>query len=251
MKALVVSDLHDRIGWKQPVMAFLSIAEANDKVVFLGDYNDSFDLADGPILANFQAVLNLRRQYPTQVVLLLGNHCIPYLFYPDHIFRCAGFRLSIAPQLAKLYQAHAEYFQVAFAIKQTLLVHAGVSWQWLACNERSIKKLTNHEYFPTSELSLLLNKLLSTQAGRRLLWQTSPDNGGLDKYDSPLWVRPYSLLKNGLLVGTVQVVGHTEVNRLTRFVYTFSHTGFILTDCLGNNAPEWLTLELPNPPPNG
>ena len=251
MNVLVVPDLHGRVAWKRPVMAFLTTAEAKDRVVFLGDYNDSFHVADDHMLTNFRAVLRLKRQYPTKVVLLLGNHCLSYLFYPNPAFRCPGFRLSLAPQLAKLYQAHTAHFQVAFAIEQTLLVHAGVSWQWLDYNERALRKLTSHRYSSASELAALLNALLSTQAGQRLLWQISPDNGGLDRYDSPLWVRPNSLLKNGLLVGIVQVVGHTEVDNLTRFIDTASSTGFILTDCLGNSVPEWLTLEFSNPPTGG
>jgi hypothetical protein len=78
MKVSVVPDLHGRTSWERPVMAFLATSQANDQVVFLGDYNDSFYVADGPILANFWAVLRLKQQYPTHVVLLLGNHCLPY-----------------------------------------------------------------------------------------------------------------------------------------------------------------------------
>jgi hypothetical protein len=44
----------------------------------------------------------------------------------------------------------------------------------------------------------------------------------------------------------MQVVGRTGVAKLTHFNDTSSHTGFVLTDCLANTVPEWLTLDFPN-----
>ena len=114
-------------------------------MVFLGDYNDSFAVADGPMLTNFRAVLRLKQRNPARVVLLVGNHCLPYLLYPDPSVRCAGFRTGLAPRLVRLYQAHVAHFQVAFAVGRTLLVHAGISRQWLAHNAQALRKLTGHD----------------------------------------------------------------------------------------------------------
>jgi len=245
MKVLVVSDLHGRTCWRKPVKKFLSTAGTADRVVFLGDYNDSFDVTDELMLENFRAILRLKQRHTTQVVLLLGNHCLPYLLYPDPVFRCAGFRPSLAPRLAKLYQTHKSYFKVAFAAGRTLLVHAGVSEKWLTNNALLLLKLTGHDAYSTDTYSIaeVLNALLDTQAGYYLLWQASPDNGGTERYDSPLWVRPARLLKDGLLSGWIQVIGHTEVSSPARFDDVPSRSGFILTDCLASIVPQWLTLD--------
>lgn len=117
------------------------------------------------MLVNFRAVLRLRKRHPVQVVLLLGNHCLSYLLYPNATFWCAGFRSNLAPRLAKLYQTHRAYFQIAFAIERTLLVHAGVPQKWLDHNSITINKLTGYDTSVTDTVAELLNALLERFSG--------------------------------------------------------------------------------------
>ena len=109
-----------------------------------------------------------------------------------------------------------------------------------------IYELTGYDTLSTDTVVELLNALLDTQRGQQLLWQASPDNGGVDLYDSPLWVRPVRLLDDGLPSGWMQVIGHTEVTSLTRFNNALSLSSFILTDCLASVMPQWLTLDFSN-----
>jgi len=241
MKILVVPDIHGRINWQQPVADFLNSALPEDRVVFLGDYNDSFTVPNRQMVDNFTDVLLLKQREPERVILLLGNHCFPYLFYPT--FRCSGFRPELAPALHILFKEHHTLFQVACQFGHYLFTHAGVSEMWLQANRTAIKQLLGVNSADTSNLPHLLNQLLQSGRGCQLLWQVSPDNGGADPVDGPLWVRP-RLLDRGLLPGLVQVVGHTAQRNILHSINESTNTGFVVIDCHDYNPNEFLILEL-------
>lgn len=241
MRIFVVPDLHGRTNWQQPVANFLSEAAATDQVIFLGDYLDSFTVADQPMLDNFIDVLLLREQEPIRVVLLLGNHCFPYLFYPT--FQCSGFRPQLAPALHILFKTHQNLFQVAWQAGPYLFTHAGVSDMWLDVNRLAIRLLTGRYAHPDI-LADILNQLLTSAQGQRLLWQVSNYNGGRDRTDGPLWVRPIHLSR-GLLPGLIQVVGHTPQPHIQREINEATQAGFIVADCHDRSPNEFLILDLP------
>ena len=49
-----------------------------DKVVFLGDYVDSFTISNIASYENLKDIIRLKKRDPNKVVLLLGNHDIQY-----------------------------------------------------------------------------------------------------------------------------------------------------------------------------
>jgi len=239
MQLFVVPDIHGRTNWQQPVTAFLATATPEDRVIFLGDYNDSFTVPDAPMLDNFIDVLLLKEREPERVILLLGNHCFPYLFDPS--FRCSGFRPELAPALHLLFRKHQHFFHVACQFGPYLFTHAGVSDMWLEANRLAILVLTGAT-IGNLHLPTVLNQLLQTDRGRKILWQVSSYNGGRDGVDGPLWVRPRHL-ERGLLPGLIQVVGHTAQRHIVREVDQTSHTGLILVDCHDHSPTEFLALE--------
>ena len=76
MHTLIIPDVHGLPAWRP-------ICEAHPKaerVVFLGDYFDAFDVSIPDQLANFEEILTFRQnQSPGRVTLLLGNHDYHYL----------------------------------------------------------------------------------------------------------------------------------------------------------------------------
>ncbi|GGG35794.1 metallophosphoesterase [Hymenobacter glacieicola] len=241
MRILVIPDIHGRTGWVPVVNNFLAGAQAADRVVFLGDYNDSFTVPDAVMLDNFIDVLLLKQQEPERVVLLLGNHCVPYLLLPR--FQCSGFRPTLAPALHILFKHHRHLFQVAYQAGPYLFTHAGVSEMWLKENGLAIRVLCEMPA-TVDNLPAVLNKLLTTEEGQRRLWQVSGYNGGRDRVDGPLWVRP-AHLRRGLLPGIIQVVGHTPLPGISWDVKEATQTGVVFTDCHDRQPTEYLTLELP------
>jgi predicted MPP superfamily phosphohydrolase len=122
MKHIIIGDPHGKDVWKQ--IDF----EEYDKVVFLGDYVDSFTLPDLVIDQNLQDIIALKKDHPYKIILLLGNHDIQYLYYPE--FRCSGYRDSMKRPLQALFTYNRELFQVAYQCKNHLFTHAGITNAW-------------------------------------------------------------------------------------------------------------------------
>jgi hypothetical protein len=244
MKHLVIPDVHGRDKWKEPTLAFLS-QEQDGVVVFLGDYLDSFDVQDAPMMDNFKDIIDLKKANHHRVKLLLGNHCFPYI---SRYYSCSGNRNSIWNQANQLYTHNLDLFQVAYQVKDTLFVHAGLSSGWLEHNRNQIETKLGEEIESWLQLrreadyAELLNSLFNSSQ-RSLLWQVGPRSGGYDHYDSPIWCRPMELVKD-TIPGLHQVVGHTHVQQNTK-VPGFGKGSFItMTDTMGNDNWEPLILDL-------
>ena len=88
----------------------LQIAKDNihkvDKIVFIGDYVDSFDISPVIILHNLKEIIEFKKQYPDKVVLLLGNHdeilcCIYAIVKKDPCHRFTALGLKIPRKLTR------------------------------------------------------------------------------------------------------------------------------------------------------
>ena len=262
MNLLHISDLHGRTCWKKPVKQFIAAQPDNQwTITFGGDYVDSFTYKGPEQLDNLTDVILLKRQYPDNVVLLLGNHDFQYALFnhnsPSSYYRCSGFQPLMAPAFYALFHDHKDYFQIAYEVAAEhttyLFVHAGVQLDWLQHNQVLFD--TTATLIQATRISDVLNALLLTKRGQDALYEVSRVNGGYHAFDGPLWVRPGQLSKS-VLPGYTQVVGHTPLTKgIVRAIHTEEsgehtgqQTGVILTDCLHDGAKsdqnEFLTLEL-------
>lgn len=122
MKHIVVGDLHGKDCWRE-----INVAKY-DKVVFLGDYTDDWKVTDEQIYANLEHIISLKMVNWGKVELLLGNHDIQYLYYPQ--FKCSGFRGSMQPQLTYLFNRYKNCFNVAYQKDDHIFTHAGITNSW-------------------------------------------------------------------------------------------------------------------------
>src|SRR5580704_9577331 len=106
MKHLVIGDLHGKDCWKDVNF------NAYDKIVFIGDYVDHWNLADRVISRNLIRVIDLKKKHPDKVELLLGNHDVQYLHYPH--FLCSGFRPEMQRLLTDVFNVNRHLFKVAY-----------------------------------------------------------------------------------------------------------------------------------------
>ena len=101
MKTLVLGDQHGRSNWKLAVHL-----ENPDRVVFMGDYFDSFDISGVEQIQNFKEIIEYKEtaftnagkdeQHKTKVVLLIGNH--DHHYFPEiGNTGTSGFQNKIAP----------------------------------------------------------------------------------------------------------------------------------------------------------
>ncbi|NDE60320.1 MAG: hypothetical protein EB010_13055, partial [Acidimicrobiia bacterium] len=74
MKTIIIGDIHGRNIWKDIVSK-----ESYDRVIFVGDYFDSFDIPGIDQIYNFNEICNFAKSSLKEVVLLVGNHDLHYM----------------------------------------------------------------------------------------------------------------------------------------------------------------------------
>ncbi|QJW88806.1 metallophosphoesterase [Spirosoma taeanense] len=203
MKCLSISDLHGLTVWQQ--INF----DAYDRIIFIGDYTDSYEVNDETIYKNLNDIIQLRQQYPQKVVLLIGNHDAQYLHYPH--YGCSGFRMWAQPSLSNLFARHKALFQIAHQEGAYLFTHAGVTNRWLA---RLLTQTGRQTSTITSDFNVadLLNDVHGqSQSVRDLLFEAGPRRGGSDPFSGPVWA-DRTETRADYLKGFHQVVGHTPTD---------------------------------------
>lgn len=222
MQVLTIPDLHGRTAWKDA----LEDPQHNsaDKIVFLGDFVDSHHLSDEWIYSNFVEIIGFKESNPDKVILLVGNHDIQYLFYPN--YRCSGFRPSMQRELSKLFQDKISCFQVAFQVRNNLWTHAGVSNAWLNIHRQLVTDygLRNNNYSDT------FNKILFSPH-RDILHEVSVIRGGMYPYGGITWADLQETMPDPL-TGMHQFVGHTPVHKPFKQELPESGSSITYLDCL-------------------
>ena len=212
-KILVIGDIHGHDSWK-------SICEKEkdaDKIIFLGDYFDSFTKPSQIQEKNFIDILNFKHNHST-CVLLLGNHDFHYIYDKAQY---SGWNLDTKKLAQPLLTKAIENkdIDIIHIHDNMLFSHAGVSEFWLY----KVAQLTDiHDItFDKIKLSFLdLNGL----------YGCNPYGDTIS--NSPIWIRPKSLNDNKVR-DYVQVVGHTPSKKIV------SHNDIWICDTLPN---EYLTI---------
>jgi len=195
-KIIIIGDIHGRTIWEQIITKESDL----DLVVFLGDYFDSSGFVF-PVdeYANFMKIVKYKDDNPDKVVLLIGNHDLHYM---DGIQQCSRYSTQTQRLLGDLISALIEdnTLQASMFLVNLLFVHAGISNTWLGDNGLKLDEAEINNYLKTNP------KQFDFQDKDGFA-----DASGNDVYQSPLWIRPESLLKDSFS-DTIQIVGHTQVN---------------------------------------
>ena len=220
MKTCIIPDLHGRSDWKLIVHR-----ENPDKVIFLGDYFDSFDISGVEQIHNFKEIIEYKEtaftnsgkedQHKTHVVMLIGNHDHHY-FANVGYSHTSGYQKFISHNITQVIEENRHHLQMAYKMDSFLFTHAGVSPIFMdhvfgidGWNADNIADDLN-ELFKYKPLSFLFNSADYSGCGEH-------------KAQSPIWIRPASLMSankvtekipNGLKNKYIQVVGHSIQNKI-------------------------------------
>lgn len=203
MKVAVIGDIHGINTWKDNIEI-----KNYDKIIFLGDYVDSFNVSDKDIIYNLNNIIQFKKDNMAKVELLLGNHDIQYLLYRDNKFAltvCSGFRHKIAYQLCNIFNENKNLFKASYQINNYLFSHAGLT------NESYKNYIKNHIELLDGNLSDRINILFDG-----LHWSLfciGYKRGGNRPYGSIFWADA-SELSDDMLNNYHQVVGHTELSNI-------------------------------------
>jgi predicted phosphodiesterase len=223
-KIIVLGDTHGRDKWEQIVK------QPSDKVIFLGDYFDSFDIPFDIQMANFKKIIDYKQKNPKKVVLLLGNHDYHYLSYVHESY--SGFQAGKKPFISIVVENAIEdgLIQVCYIYKDWAFTHAGITNTWFKNNCDEKEKIDD----------AINNTFLNHPSAFKFTEGINHSNYGDDITQSPLWVRPKSLGEDKL-PGVKQVVGHTHQKHILDyddmiFVDTLEFENEYLI--IKNNVPE-------------
>lgn len=207
MKRVYIGDIHGREIWKDIISK-----EKTKYIRFIGDYFDPYDpsLCDIEI-NNFVDICDYL-QSNKLAVALLGNHDHHYLTEVGYT-GTSRYNSKNAKFINDVLESNKHLFQMAHADDDILMSHAGVSMDWL--------NLLNYSgNYTASDIANFVNNVDTKEFTFKAI---SPDRlrisdlSGDNSYQSPIWIRPYSLIVNNkekLNTKVIQILGHTRVGSI-------------------------------------
>jgi predicted phosphodiesterase len=231
MKTLIIPDIHGKSVWKQMIEI-----ESPDRIVFLGDYFDSFDIPGLDQIHNFKEVIEYKKSEQSEVILLIGNH--DYHYYPEIGYNgTSGYQGGLAPNISQVVNENRDHLQMAYTMDHFLFTNAGVS-------EHFMGEMFGEYGYNIDDIDLTLNELFKYKP---LLFDFSPyDFSGLGDHvkQTPIWIRPTALLKankeSELKSKYIQIVGHTHRKHID-FEGKSSGGRYYFVDTL-DDSQEYLTI---------
>jgi predicted MPP superfamily phosphohydrolase len=205
-KTLVLGDTHGRSNWKLAIHQ-----EQPDRVIFIGDYFDSFEFSGVEQIDNFKQIIQYKENNPqVEVVLLIGNH--DHHYFPEIGYTgTSGYQSRIAPSITQVIDENRHHLQMAYGFDKYLLTHAGVSPVFM-------DQVFGENDWSVESVVVDLNELFRYKP-------MAFEFNGFDAYgdnttQTPIWIRPRSLMsankkhKKSLRKEYIQIVGHTGMQKI-------------------------------------
>lgn len=205
------------------------VMDKYDKIVFIGDYVDSFTLDNLTINKNLYDLIEFKKENPDKVILLWGNHDIQYLF-PSKIHLCSGYRPEVNIDLYDIFHKNKDLFQVAYQKDNYIWTHAGVTIGWYKYRFHKFRK--NHDIETISDQLNLAFDLYEES-----LFDVGYRRGGSYDVGGPFWADKAEMLKSPL-EGYHQIVGHSKVED-HRTVYTHNDASVTFIDVIENHLRKY------------
>jgi len=213
MKTVVIGDTHAHYAWRE----VLKTEDDWGRVIFLGDYFDTFqNKTAASQLGVFKDIVSLIDKHPDrEVVLLIGNHDIHY--FPEIATQAtSGFSYSTRAIVSPYLDLVRSKLKVAYSFDDFIFSHAGISSEFM---DRRFK-----DWSPKLAVGLVNSLHL-----KELLF-CGYDPYGDDTYQTPIWIRPASLIranKEREISKYKQVVGHTNMKK------PLKSDNYYFLDCMG------------------
>lgn len=158
MKTLVIGDLHGNLEVVKKAIA----QKTTDKVVFVGDYLDSYNRSVSDQVWTLAAVLNAVEEDPDRVTGLIGNHELSYI---EDGQICSGWNQETDIVVNHMKHRVFDLLKTHTYVDGILVTHAGVNQDLL------------------TELDMTLQEYLDSDDQI----QVGKCRGGLDKFGGLFW----------------------------------------------------------------
>lgn len=211
MKTVIIGDVHGHNSWKQVIQQ----EQDADRIIFVGDYFDSFTVSGLEQIANFQDIIEFKTTTDKEVIMLIGNH--DYHYFPEIGKNgCSGYQDRMAPSIQHIIDTNREHLQMAYQFDDFLITHAGVSSIWAddVLGEWEVETLADQ----INDMFKFQPHNISYRQYKQIGDQVYGTGGyGDETFQGPLWVRPRSLMVanyDTLRTKVRQVVGHTHMKEI-------------------------------------
>lgn len=222
MKAVGIGDIHGRNNW----MMITELVDRVDKVVFIGDYTDSFHVSNVEILHNLKQIIEFKKKHGDKVELLLGNHDLQYISLFGSAFRCSGYRAEMKHDLEYLFRENIDLFKLCYKKDNFIFTHAGITNNWMKFAKNFLQRFDLLDDF--SNIDVCLNNILHTSSNW-ILSTVGEKRGGLRyDYGSPIWADRSEMVGDAIK-GFTHIVGHTPIDNITKIEDVY------YIDCLGKD----------------
>lgn len=226
MKHVIIGDVHGRTQWKK----IIEKEKDADKFIFLGDYFDPYDwtLTLDDLVNNFNDIIKFKLDNPDKVILLIGNHDLAA--FDTNANKCRYID-GTYEQVATIffYGIKENIFQLCYFINDNIVCsHAGFSKTWLDDAGLSFDEFSLNKDFKEQVENKTVISTYDFIYNKGDFWV---DGSGDNIWQSPLWIRPNSLMRNKPN-DIIQCIGHTRVNKNINQIYKLDKTKILLCDCL-------------------
>lgn len=254
MRYFIIPDVHGRTFWMEPSIEALK--DENTKLIFLGDYLDPYpdEFIDNDFreraIQIFKEIIDLKKDYPDRVILLLGNHDLGYVIGRD-VCNCRRDGWN-AGKIRSMFNDNKEMFQLAYETKvngkRVIFSHAGVILESLeesgyeGVNEDNVVDFINNQY----EL-MMKNEYPDEHTFSHYLAKCSYWRGGYDKRSSCVWGDVREFIYDKPKNYGYQIFGHTRMSQPLRTelfamldcrkAFWLNEDGTIIDTVEGNEIP--------------
>lgn len=223
-RIVAIGDIHGRTTWN-PILE--KEWDNTDKFIFIGDYLDSFNILIMNQIKNLKEIAHEALSNPNKIDLLIGNHDFHYLDGIDETY--SGFNALTKPHAQEILELliRNNQLNICKVYDGVLYSHAGISNKFIDELQNTLPKELNVDLKSDPEF---INEIFRTKRklfGFGQFAGNKPcDQYGNNTFQSPIWIRPESLMKNPLM--KPQVFGHTRQDKNI----TLRKNNFALIDCL-------------------
>jgi predicted MPP superfamily phosphohydrolase len=206
MKTIVLGDTHGRSNWKLAVHQ-----DKPDRVIFIGDYFDSFEISGIEQIANFKEIIKYKEDNPqVEVVLLIGNH--DHHYFPEVGYTgTSGYQAGVGHSITQVVDENRNHLQMAYGFGDYLFTHAGVSPVFM-------DQVFGENDWSIENIVVDLNEMFKYKP--RAFDFNGFESSGDNTTQTPIWIRPRSLMsankkhKKSLKKDYIQIVGHTAMRKI-------------------------------------
>ena len=206
MKTLILGDTHGRSNWKLAIHQ-----EQPGRVIFIGDYFDSFEFSGVEQIDNFKQIIQYKTDNPqVEVVLLIGNH--DHHYFPEIGYTgTSGYQAGVGHSITQVIDENRHHLQIAYGFGDYLFTHAGVSPVFM-------DQVFGSDDWSIESVVVDLNELFRYKP--KAFQFNGFESSGDSPSQTPIWIRPRSLMsankkhKKGLKKDYIQIVGHTQMQKI-------------------------------------